>query len=140
MRSYFHNPPKPPADYDFRRHGLGGWISARQFAIFELAYNLGSDALPFVRQIAWGEYDWTQGNAIETLIRLASDGIETEAIVNEMLSKIVDIREEALLYAIGPLLPRLESDNSLREIIQRLRKAEQFDWAYRELTERRPSG
>ena len=74
-----HRELREPQSYDAAQHGLGGWISACQFAVFELLYNIGEPALPALREIAWGEYDWTQGNAIELLIRFAADGVQYTA-------------------------------------------------------------
>jgi hypothetical protein len=47
-------------------------------AAFEILYNLGEAALPLLRKIAFGEYDWTQGNAIEILRRWAAEGVDRE--------------------------------------------------------------
>src|SRR5262245_58198977 len=77
----FHTEHTPPEPLKARFPGLSDWIAARQFAIFEILYHLGRPSLPLLRQVAHGEYDWTQGNAIEVLCRLAADGVESEAIL-----------------------------------------------------------
>jgi len=113
LKHLFHNPPREPKIYDVGTHGLGGWLSACQFAIFELIFNVGEAALPFLRQIAWGDYDWTQGNAIEIMIRFAAKGIKTDEIIEEIKTRYPDIRYEAQLYAIEPLIPLLANDTCL---------------------------
>ncbi|QDU02070.1 hypothetical protein V6x_17580 [Gimesia chilikensis] len=136
LRNMFHNPPPQSDAYDPQQHGLGGWLSACQFAIFELIYNLGADALPFIREIAWGEYDWTQGNAIELLLRFAAEGIRTEEILAEIKANYPQIRFEAQLYGIQPLLPELEQNAPLKAIFDQLRtEIEEFQRAYAELTD-----
>lgn len=136
LRSMFHNPPPQSDVYDVQRHGLGGWLSACQFAIFELVYNLGEEGLPFIREIAWGEYDWTQGNAIELLLRFAAEGIRTEEILAEFKTNFPQIRFEAQLYCMQPLLPELDQDAQLRAVFDQLRnEIEEFQEAYAELTE-----
>lgn len=136
LRKMFHDPPPQSDAYDLQQHGLGGWLSACQFAIFELIYNLGADALPFIREIAWGEYDWTQGNAIELLLRFAAEGIRTEEILAEIKTNFPQIRYEAQLYCMQPLLPELEQNASLKSIFDQLRnEIEEFEEAYAELTE-----
>ncbi len=132
----FHDPPPQSDVYDVKQHGLGGWLSACQFAIFELVYNLGEEALPFIREIAWGEYDWTQGNAIELLLRFAAEGIRTEEILAEIKANYPQIRFEAQLYGIQPLLPELEQNAPLKAIFDQLRtEIEEFQRAYAELTD-----
>ncbi len=135
LKVMFHEPPKESNLYNAKDHGLGGWLSSCQFAIFELIYNLGDDALPFIRKIAWGEYDWTQGNAIELLIRFAADGIETEKIKNEIKELFPNIRTEAQLYAIQPLLTKIEKDQKLKNIFDDLMEINEFKESYEELTE-----
>ena len=67
-------------------------------------YYLREAALPVLRRVAFGEYDWTQGNAIEVLCRLASESVERDQIIAEVRREIPKMRYEALLYAFGPLL------------------------------------
>jgi len=117
----FHNPPPEPADFDTAVHGLGGWLSACQFAAFELIYAIGEPALPFLKPIAWGPYDWTQGNAIELLIRFAAAGIQKDELINEIKALFPDVRYEAQLYAVEPLLPRLATEEGLKAVVDRLR-------------------
>jgi hypothetical protein len=138
LRWRFHMPPSQPVDYDVRKHGLGGWLSAWQFAIFELIFQLGPEAIPFLREIAWGPYDWTQGNAIELLIRMAAQGIEVEETVTEIAEKFPAIRYEAQLYALEPLLPRMNEDAALTAVINRLRReVPELDRIAREIEGRR---
>lgn len=136
LRNMFHDPPPQSDAYDLQQHGLGGWLSACQFAIFELIYNLGADALPFIREIAWGEYDWTQGNAIELLLRFAAEDIRTDEILAEIKTNFPQIRYEAQLYCMQPLLSELERNAPLKSIFDQLRnEIEEFEEAYAELTE-----
>lgn len=121
LQSRFHSPPPEPPEYDHRKHGLGGWLSSCQFAIFELIYQLKSEAIPFLRAIAWGPYDWTQGNAIELMIRMAAEGIETEEIIGEIAANYPDIRYEAQLYALEPLMPMAREDRALNTLLDRMR-------------------
>lgn len=116
----FHSESTPPAELADRFPGLGDWMAARQFAIFEILYVLGEPSLPALREVAFGEYDWTQGNAIEILCRLAADGMQREAIIEELKRELPHLREEALLYAFGPLLWRAKTNASLLEVIDEL--------------------
>ena len=137
LQHLFHHPPPEPETYDVARHGLGGWLSACQFAAFELLYNIGEPALPFLRQIAWGPYDWTQGNAIEIMIRLAARGVAAGTIVDEVKWNFPDIRYEAQLYALEPLLPLLDTDDGLTRVVEELKRCAAFAEIYTELTENR---
>jgi hypothetical protein len=102
LSTRLHSPPRPePPGSDGGQRGLGGWLSAWQFAIFELFFEFGTAALPVLRQVAFGEYDWIQGNAVEVLVRLAAKGIEREQIIGELRREFPRFREEAQLYAVG---------------------------------------
>ena len=134
FRNLLKNLPEKSVIYDPKQHGLGGWISACQFAIFEIVYHIGEDALPLIREIAWGEYDWIQGNAIELLIRLASEGVQRNAIINEIKENYPQIRYEAQLYAIKPLINHLGSNQDLDQVFEQLMQLKEFKDAYDELT------
>jgi hypothetical protein len=135
LKALFHTPPKESPLYSYKEHGLGGWLSSCQFAIFELIYNLGEESIPLVREIAWGEYDWTQGNAIELLIRFASEGIKTNEIVEEIKENYPKIRIEAQLYAIQPLIPQVKENQNLNNVFEKLMKIPDFRDAYEEITD-----
>ena len=135
LKGLLHNPPPESSNYNVEKHGLGSWMSSCQFAIFELYYNKGIEALPLVRQIAWGKYDWTQGNAIELLIRFASKGICREKLIEEIKQHYPKVRSEAQLYAIQPLIGELSKDESLKSVFNELMAIEAFKESYDELTE-----
>ncbi|QDT95992.1 hypothetical protein [Gimesia aquarii] len=135
LQSMFHHPPEESTSYSIEKHGLGGWLSACQFSIFELIYNFGEEAIPFIRKIAWGEYDWTQGNAIELLIRFAANGIQREDLIQEIKEEFPKIRFEAKLYSIEPLLSKLESSPDIKLVFDELMAIEEFKECYTELTE-----
>jgi hypothetical protein len=136
LAQFFHNPPtKPDALKDYY-NGLGQWMSVCQFAAFEILYNLGESALPFLRKVAFGEYDWIQGNAIEILCRLAAEGIDRERTISELRRQLPDIRYEAQLYAAGPLLEQADTNAAIAEILQALDVGE-FQEALEELRDDR---
>lgn len=120
LTSLFHSESTPPPESADRFPGLGQWIAARQFAIFEILYMLGEPALPALRETAFGEYDWTQGNAIDILCRLAADGVQRTAILDELRRELPRVREEAVLYAFGPLLWRAKTSEPLQEVVDAL--------------------
>lgn len=123
----FHSEHTPPTEtLKAQFPGLGQWISARQFAIFEMFYFFGSASLPVLRRVAYGPYDWTQGNAIEILCRLAADGLDRQRVVEELIAKMPDMREEALLYAAGPLLERSRSTPAVADILNELCAVPEF--------------
>lgn len=134
LKRRFHDAPSQSSLYDPETHGLGGWLSVCQFAIFELVYCLGSDALPFIRKVAWGKYDWTQGNAIELLIRMAADGICREELIREITIKFPTVRFEARLYAIQPLMEASKQDSNLASVFEELMVVEDFRDAVEEMS------
>ncbi len=136
LSNLLHNPPTESNLFSTEEHGLGGWLSCCQFAIFELVYHMGENALPFIRSFAWGEYDWTQGNAIELLIRVASDGVRRAELIDEITENYPKIRYEAQLYAIQRLIPKLNENKELRMVFEELMKIPDFKDTYEEITEK----
>jgi hypothetical protein len=133
LKWLLHRDLPEPAVYDTEIHGLGGWISACQFAAFEMLYNLRETALPAIREIAWGEYDWTQGNAIELMIRFAAEGIRASELIAEIRARFPDIRYEAQLYAVEPLVGRIDNDPALAAVFAELERCKAFEETVAEL-------
>lgn len=136
LAGQFHAEHTPPTDLMTRFSRLGAWMAARQFAIFEIYYHIGAPAIPTLRRVAFGEYDWTQGNAIEVLCRLAADGIERDATVEELIVNLPEVRDEAIQYALAPLLHLQKSNAALRQVVSELREVALFDELYEELEQR----
>lgn len=121
LATLFHSEHTPPTEaLKAQFPGLGQWMSARQFAIFEMFYFFGPASLPVLQRVAYGPYDWTQGNAIEILCRLAADGINRKRVVDELVARMPGMREEALLYAAGPLLEHSRNMPAVGEILNEL--------------------
>jgi len=134
LRTRFHSPPRAePPGFGPEQRGLGGWLSAWQFAIFELFFEFGSAALPVLRQVAFGEYDWTQGNAVEVLVRLAAKGIEREQIIAELRREFPRLRVEAQLYSVGPLLEHAARDPAVATVVRLLEDISEWRAAIEEL-------
>jgi hypothetical protein len=125
-----HTPPPELAD-EFP--GLGQWIAARQRAVFEMFYYFRECATPVLRRVAYGEYDWTQGNAIEVLCRLAAEGTYTDATVAELRAALPKMRYEGLLYGLGPLLHRAAHDGKLAQLLGRFADIPEYNEAVAEL-------
>jgi hypothetical protein len=134
IKKLLHNPPKTPVHLKEQFKGLGSWLPACQIAAFELLYHFKKDALPVIKEIAYGNYDWTQGNAIELLVRLAADGIEREKIIKELNKNMQDIRYEAIYNAVGPLLGLSDENPKVKEVLK-LITAEEFQEAILEIEE-----
>jgi hypothetical protein len=124
-----HSEHSPPAEIADQFPGLGDWIAARQFAIFEMFYYFREAALPVLRRVAFGEYDWTQSNAIEVLCRFAAEGIDRECILADLKSEMPGMRYEALLYAAGPLLHQAKENPQLAAIVEELQQAPELNEA-----------
>jgi hypothetical protein len=133
LTKQFHGEHSPPPELAAQFSGLGDWIAARQCAIFEILYHLRGSAIPILRQVAYGKYDWTQGNAIEVLCRLAAEGINTDSTVAELRSALPKMRFEALLYGFGPLLHRAALDANLKQLLNRFADIPEYNQAVAEL-------
>lgn len=140
LATLFHAEHSPPAEYAMQFQGLGGWMMARQFAIFEIFYNFGGDAIPLLQRVAYGEYDWTQGNAIEILCRLAADGMQAEQIVAGLAAHLPAMREEAHYYALGPLLSYAQSNQALMEVLSQLLSVPEFKQSHDHLVSSQSAG
>jgi len=140
LASLFHAEHTPPPELASAFPGLGEWITARQFAIFEVFYHFGDHAIPVLKHVAFGEYDWTQGNAIEILCRLAADGVRREEIVDALIEHLPDMREEAHAYALGPLLNQSATNPELQAVMAKLLMVPEFKSGYDDLLSTRRNG
>jgi len=116
-----HNPPPVHPDIKQEELGLGTWMAVCQYAIFELIYQLDVQALPTLKEIAYGKYDWTQATALEVLCRLYIDGKLGADIISEIDSRLKGMRYETYLYFTRSLLKRKERDERFNEIITQLK-------------------
>jgi hypothetical protein len=134
LATRFHSPPRPePPGFGYEQRGLGGWLSIWQFAIFELFFQFGAAALPVLRRVAFGEYDWTQGNAVEVLVRLAAAGVERERTVADLRREFPTFRYEATLYSVGPLLHHAARDPAVAAVVRELEDMPEWREAAEEL-------
>jgi hypothetical protein len=100
-----------------------------------LFFHFGAAALPILRRVAFGDYDWTQGNAIEVLVRLAAVGVDREQIVAELRREFPRIRYEAQLYSVGPLLYHVDRDPAVAAVVRELEDLPEWQQAVQELRE-----
>lgn len=119
--SRLHTPTSPiPESFESSVRGLGAWLAAWQFAVFEILFQFREAALGALREIAWGEYDWTQGNALEILVRLAAKGIGREETIADFRREFERVSDEAKRYAVGPLLHRAKFEADVAAIVREL--------------------
>ncbi|APW63489.1 hypothetical protein BSF38_05060 [Paludisphaera borealis] len=133
LRWRFHRSTAAPPGFTIRERGLTAWMSYWQFAIFEIVYNFREQALPMLRKVAFGEYDWTQGNAIEVMCRLAAEGIDRDRTLADLKKKMPGMRDEALGYAAAPLLQLAKYDLRLAAVVDELRQVDEFENAVRDI-------
>ncbi|AON55809.1 hypothetical protein [Herbaspirillum seropedicae] len=133
MEAQIHVESIPPKHLEEKFPGLGQWLTARHFAIFEILFFVGSPALPFLKKVAFGPYDWSQGNAIEILCRIAAQDANQHEIVSSLSMAAPTLRHEALMYALGPLKARASHDDAIRQVIDQLITQPEFREAYQEL-------
>jgi hypothetical protein len=130
LSKLYHGDPCPPPQYAEAFSGLGHWLSAKQFAIFEIYFHIGRPALTELRSVAFGEYDWIQGNALEVLCRFAAAGMDRDEIIQDIKRESPYFREEALFYALGPLIPLEDAMPGLKDVLTELREVEEIESAY----------
>lgn len=123
LRKKFHNCPPIPSSVNRSEFMLGTWMALCQHACFELIYNLGIPAKDFLREIAFGPYDWTQANALNTLCRLYVDGKLGKDTIDEISKELPSMRHEARLYFAQDLLRFREHDERFEQVISELNSA-----------------
>ncbi|WP_039790067.1 hypothetical protein [Herbaspirillum huttiense] len=133
MEAQIHLEFIPPKHLEEKFPGLGQWLTARQVAIFEILFFVGSPALPFLKKVAFGPYDWSQGNAIEILCRIAAQDANHQEIISSLSMAAPTIRYEALMYALEPLKARASRDDAIQQVINQLITQPEFGEAYHEL-------
>lgn len=138
FRQRFHRSTAAPAGFRSEERGLAAWLSYWQLAIFEIVFQYREHALPMLREVAFGEYDWTQANAIELLCRLAAEGTDRERTLADLIREMPGMRDTALLYVARSLLPQSQSNSALANIVEELQKVPEFRMAIEELQEAEP--
>jgi hypothetical protein len=128
----FHDPPDAPPGFGPETRGLAGWIVAWQAAIAEVLYHMREVALPALRGVAFGPYDWTQANAVEILCRLAAQGIDRDRTLSDLRREMPRMRPETLDAVADALIPAAAGDARLAEVVASLRGVAEFDEALRE--------
>jgi len=96
---------------------LGQNLALGQYVIFEIIFNTGAIALDLLKEIAFGGYDWTQANALETLCRLYVENEIHENIIEEINNKIGNMMYETHLYFAKALLSRARKNFKYFKII-----------------------
>lgn len=133
LRERFHRSTPAPAGFGPRERGLSAWLSYWQFAIFEIVFQFREAALPMLREVAFGEYDWSQSHAVEILCRLAAEGIERDRSIAEIKSAMPAMRDTALLYIAQSLLAQRSDSPNLAAIVSELQRVPEFQAAIDEL-------
>ncbi len=103
LPAFFHKPPAIPGEVKDQFQGLGQWMEACQAAIFVILYYFREAALPLLRKVAFGLYDWTQARAIEILCKFALEGIERQQIERELAQALPQLRYETVMRIAGSL-------------------------------------
>jgi len=134
-----HDPSDPPKRLGTAFSVVTQWRAVWHFSIFEVLYNIGAPSLPAVRSIAFGEYDWIQGNAIELLCRFAADGIERTTIIDDLVSHLPEMRYEAHAYALQPLIAQAGNNPALQCVIDQLLVVPEVKEVYQELKNKQGS-
>jgi len=117
LRDKLHHPPPVHPDINEKELRLGEWLATCQFIIFELIYLLDVKALSLLESIAFGEYDWTQANALEVICRLYLDGKLPIGTISEIDTRLGSMRYETHLYFAQDLIKRGERDPRVDQII-----------------------
>ncbi|RAJ06683.1 hypothetical protein LX64_01810 [Chitinophaga skermanii] len=96
LNQRLHNPPQEPKCFNDEL-GLGGWMSVIQYVIFEIVYHSGSSQLKWIRDFAYGEYDWTQATALTIICRWYVEGKIEKENFEELDTQLYDMRYETWL-------------------------------------------
>lgn len=120
LKSKLQDPPELASEFKNVKLGLGEWLAMCQYTIFELLYNSYEYSLPIIKDIAFGQYDWTQATALEVLCRLYVDEKISDNILKNINEKLSDMRYETLLYFSRALLLRGEFEKKYDDILRKL--------------------
>jgi hypothetical protein len=126
LRQRFHRATPAPIGFTAKERGLTGWLSSWQFALFEIIFQYREGAVSMLREVAFGEYDWTQSNAIELLCRLAAEGIDRDRTLADLKRELPHMRDTALMYVAEPLMHRVPEDARLAAIFEELQEVPEF--------------
>lgn len=122
-----HDPPPLPERLSATFRRPSAWIDAWQGAVFEVLVGLGELALPTLRRMAHGPYDWTQARAVEVLARLGARGVDEEAVGQELAALLPTLGAEALASASSLLRRHGKDDEALDAFLGRYASFERFE-------------
>ncbi|AWB43492.1 transcriptional regulator [Paenibacillus sp. CAA11] len=119
FRNYFFGSTlQKPDSLAGKYEGLGDWLHIQQDAIFEIIYHYKEKAIPMLYDVAFGVYDWTQYKAVRVLTRLAAEGIQTDRIVEDIVSHVDDFRYEAQMPTFY-YLSSLKGNEKVASLLER---------------------
>lgn len=125
LRNRLHTNLPVPENVDQSQLGLSGWLAACQYTIFEVIYHIGLPAVPMLKEIAFGEYDWIQANALDLLTRFYMDGKLPAEIIDEIDGHLAGMRYESHLYYAQHLIALRRKDQRYEmQVIQRIKNQE----------------
>ncbi len=93
-------PPDRPPSLDDLYPTPAAWLATWQQAIFEVLYLAHETSYEQLREMAFGAYSWQQAWALQTLGRLAIDGIHRETTVDEIGEMLSTFEDDMIVVAL----------------------------------------
>ncbi|ODT68176.1 hypothetical protein ABS71_09985 [bacterium SCN 62-11] len=96
------------------------WADARFESIFLMLRQCGAAAVPVLRRITTGVYDWQQGMALGVLADLASQGFDTEATAQLVSRELKYWRYETLQRGLNGVCKLAACNESVADALLKL--------------------
>lgn len=120
LTKYFHNNLlEYPEEIRAHMKGLSTWIDMRQDIIFSIFEEIGEPAVPILKIIAFGKYDWTQIKALRILCIFAKKGIHKPEIINDIIEHLDEFRYETYMSVIVDFLPIIPDSEFIKDTFRK---------------------
>lgn len=119
---YINNPPDIPGGVDSRYMRQGDWILACHSAVFEILFNFKEKSIPLLYTYTFQGQGDEPRMAAFVLMRLATDGVKKEEILQNLLQHLDSLQEETIKMVVAKL-SLIKDDDEAYTALDRI-----FDW------------
>lgn len=119
LTNYFYkNFLEYPKEIKNHMKALGAWIELKQNIIFSIFEEIGEPAVPTLKIIAFGKYDWTQIRALQVLCIFAEKGIHKSEIIKDIIKHLDEFRYETYISVIVDFFPMISNSELIKDTLK----------------------
>lgn len=114
---FYYGLPVMPHSVRTSSQNCRKWEFLYRYTILEFIYNIKAPSLPFFRKIMNDDRVKDQASILDCLLRLAAEGIEQEAIIRKLNTKLSDYDEQVLRNTAKTLLHMAKKKELIKKLL-----------------------